>query len=43
MLEKNPNLTPKEIKIRLIRSALDIGLDKNIQGYGEININRLLI
>ena len=42
MLEKEPDMTPKDVKLKLIRNAMDIGYDRNIQGYGEINIEKLL-
>lgn len=42
MLEKNPELTNKEIKKKLFETAIDVGLPKNHQGWGLINAKRLI-
>ena len=42
MLEKNPHLSNKDVKLKLHDSAVDIGIDKNRQGWGMLNIRRLL-
>lgn len=42
MLEKNGNLTNKEIKKKLYQNAVDIGLDKNHQGWGQIDAKKLI-
>ncbi len=42
LLEKRPELAPDEVKIFLQMSAVDLGWDKNRQGFGMLNINRLL-
>lgn len=42
LLEKNPHMTNKEVKIRLHDSAVDIGLPKNQQGWGMVNVRKLL-
>lgn len=42
LLEKNPDMTPKDVKIALKNTSNDLGLSKNIQGYGELNIKKLL-
>lgn len=42
LLEKYPRMTPLEVKIRLHDSAVDMGLPKNEQGWGCINVPNLL-
>lgn len=42
LLEKHPDMTPKDIKIALKNTSTDLGISKNIQGYGELNIKKLL-
>lgn len=42
MLEKNPSLTNYEIKEKLQKTAIDMGYDRNRQGFGMLNINDLL-
>ena len=42
LLEKEPDMTPKEVKLRLRESAVDLGLPRNQQGWGMIHIARLL-
>ena len=42
LLEKEPNLTPKEVKRRLMESAIDLGLPSNQQGWGLLDGERLL-
>ena len=42
MLEKNPALTNLEIKMKLKESARDMGLPKNLQGWGELDLERFL-
>lgn len=37
MLEKNPSLTNKQIKRRIYETAVDLGYDKNHQGWGMIH------
>ncbi|MDO5135115.1 MAG: S8 family peptidase [Eubacteriales bacterium] len=41
-LEKDGSLTNKEIKMRLKESARDLGLPKNLQGWGLFDLNRFL-
>lgn len=41
-LEKNPALTNMEIKTMLMKSADDIGLPRNIQGWGRFNRHKFL-
>lgn len=42
MLEKNPSLTNKEIKRRIFETAVDLGYDKNHQGWGMIHPEGLI-
>ncbi|MFC4619439.1 S8 family peptidase [Camelliibacillus cellulosilyticus] len=40
ILQNNPNLSPDEVKVRLISGAEDWGLDPNTQGYGYVDAMR---
>lgn len=42
LLEKYPDMTNKDVKLKLMESSDDIGLPKNQQGWGLLNIKRLL-
>lgn len=42
LLQKEPWLTPKEVKKRFYYSADNLGLPKNQQGWGTLNLKRLL-
>lgn len=42
LLEKKPWLTPAEVKLALYRSAVDLGWEKNRQGWGMLDVKRLL-
>ncbi len=42
LLEKKPWLTPAEVKLALYRSAVDLGWEKNRQGWGMLDVERLL-
>lgn len=42
MIERFPNLTPREIKVRLLKSCSSIGFDINSEGYGIPNFTRFL-
>lgn len=42
LLEKYPDMTNKDVKLRLYRRAVDLGLPKNRQGWGMIDIRGLL-
>lgn len=42
LLEKYPYMSPKDVKIRLHDTAVDIGLAKNQQGWGILDIKKLL-
>lgn len=43
LLEKNPNLTPKQVKRKLMESAVDLGLPPNQQGWGMLDVEKLLL
>ena len=43
MLESKPDLTNKDIKRKMYETAIDVGLPKNHQGWGEINARRLIL
>lgn len=42
LLQKYPELTPKEVKKKLWQSCLDLGLPKEQQGHGLLDLRRLL-
>lgn len=42
LLEKYPNMENREVKLRLRRTAKDLGLPSNHQGWGMINISGLI-
>ncbi len=42
LLEKYPQMTNKDVKKRLYERAKDMGYPKNIQGWGYLDIERLL-
>ncbi len=42
LLQKEPGLTPKEVKLRLMERAVDLGLPRNQQGWGMLQVGRLL-
>lgn len=42
MLDKYPSLTPAQVKIRMYETAVDIGKEKNVQGWGMIDVARLI-
>ncbi len=42
LLEKEPDMTPKEVKLRLMERAMDLGLPRNQQGWGMLHVARLL-
>ena len=42
LLESEPDLSPKEVKLRLYHSTLDLKLPKYKQGWGLIQVGRLL-
>lgn len=42
LLEKWPELSPKDVKLALKNSTTDLGWEKNRQGWGALNLRRLL-
>lgn len=42
LLEKYPTLTNRDVKLRLLERAVDLGLPRNQQGRGVLHIARLL-
>lgn len=42
LLTMYPNMTNKDVKIRLKETAVDLGLSHSLQGWGMINVKRLL-
>ena len=42
LLEKNPDMTPKDVKYCLYRTAKDCGYSKQIQGWGRIDVARMM-
>lgn len=42
LLEKDPLLTNVEVKMLLKEAAVDLGYERNRQGWGELDLNRLL-
>jgi len=42
LLQKEPWLSPIDVKIRLYEKAQDMGLDKKLQGWGTVNVPKLL-
>lgn len=42
MLEKDPFLTNVEIKMLLRESARDLGYDRNLQGWGELDLKQFM-
>ena len=42
LLEKKPWLSPAEVKLALYHSAVDLGWEKNRQGWGMLDVKRLL-
>ena len=43
LLEKCPNLTNRDVKLRLMQSCRDLGFPKNQQGWGMLDVQRLLL
>lgn len=42
LLEKYPDMSPKDVKLRLRERAADLGLPRNQQGWGILDVERLL-
>lgn len=42
LLEKCPELSPKEVKLALKNAAMDLGWERNRQGWGVIQVQKLL-
>lgn len=42
LLSKYPQITPAEVKLRLYRRTLDLGLPQSKQGWGMVDIGRLM-
>ena len=42
LLEKYPDMTPNEVKLRLKRTAVDLRFSRNRQGWGMLDIENLL-
>ena len=42
LLEKYPDMTNVEVKMRLKETAVDLGMPRNRQGWGQIHVGRLL-
>ena len=42
LLEQNPDMTNRDVKLRFKERAVDLGLPRNQQGWGALDIGRLL-
>ncbi|MBE5906841.1 MAG: peptidase S8, partial [Lachnospiraceae bacterium] len=42
LLEKYPFLTPAQVKLRLYQTCVPVGLSKNHEGWGLLNIRNFL-
>lgn len=42
LLEKNPDMTPKDVKYCLYKTAKDCGFHKSIQGWGMVDIKKMM-
>ncbi len=42
LLEKYPDMTNRDVKLRLRERAVDMGLPRNQQGWGKLDVQRLL-
>lgn len=43
LLEKYPEMTNRDVKLKLMESSRDVGLPKNQQGWGLLDVERLLL
>ncbi|MBD9076652.1 MAG: peptidase S8, partial [Clostridium sp.] len=42
LLEKYPDMTNRDVKLRLRERAIDLGLPRNQQGWGALDVQKLL-
>ena len=42
LLEKNPDMSNKDVKLRIRERAVDLGLPHNQQGWGKLDVARLV-
>ena len=42
LLEKNPDMTPKDVKYCLYKTAKDCGCSKQIQGWGKVDVANMM-
>lgn len=42
LLEKNPDMTPKDVKYCLYKTAKDCGYSKQVQGWGLVDVRRMM-
>ena len=42
LLERFPDMTNKDVKLRLRESSVDIGLPRNQQGWGKFNCRKFM-
>ncbi len=42
MLSKYPDMSNVEVKLRLRERSDDVGMDYRVQGWGQVNVERLL-
>ena len=43
LLERYPQMTNRDVKLRLIERAVDMGRPHNQQGWGLLDVGRLLL
>ncbi len=43
LLEKYPDMSNRDVKLKLMESSRDLGLPKNQQGWGLLNLEKLLL
>ena len=42
LLSRYPNLKPAEVKLRLYETSVDTGKSKHAQGWGRLDVMRLI-
>ena len=42
LLEKHPDMSNKDVKLRIRERAVDLGLPHNQQGWGKLDVARLV-